>query len=243
MCNSSRRPPDAAVRSSKVGWRIGSAPNTLLPQLTGLGLAAGLSPIPIVGVVLLLSTPRARANSLWFAATWTAAIFVFGSVAALLASRLGHAYDDLDSGAATWKIVAGVLFVLLGLRYWRGRPRGDEVAEVPKWMEGVDRFNAGRSSLLALTLSVLNPKNLLLVLGAAAAVAGSDAGPGEQALMLGYFTLLATLGVAAPIAIHLLMRERSALLLERLRQWMVQRNAVIMTALCVVLGAYLVVSS
>jgi hypothetical protein len=53
----------------------------VIAESFAFGIAAGLSPIPIVGVVLMLGTPRGRTNSLAFAAAWVISIVLVGGVA------------------------------------------------------------------------------------------------------------------------------------------------------------------
>ncbi len=43
------------------------------------------------------------------------------------------------------KIVVGVL-LLLALREWRGRPRGDAKPQLPRWMKAIDTFTASKAA-------------------------------------------------------------------------------------------------
>jgi Sap, sulfolipid-1-addressing protein len=56
-----------------------------------LGLAAGVavSPLPIVAMILLLATPRGRANGSLFAVGWLAGLAVLGAVVLALAGPAG----------------------------------------------------------------------------------------------------------------------------------------------------------
>jgi hypothetical protein len=69
------------------------------------------------------------------------------------------------------------------------------------------------------------------------APAGLEAG--EQAVALGVFILVASLGIGAPVAIYFALGEKSASLLGGLKDWMAHNNAAIMTVLLLVLGAKL----
>ena len=97
----------------------------------------------------------------------------------------------------------------VAVRQWRGRPRGDAEAELPGWMKAIDSFNAGEGAGMGVLLAVVNPKNLLLLVGGAAAIAQTGASTGDQAVALAVFVVIATIGVAAPIAIKFLMGERA----------------------------------
>jgi hypothetical protein len=91
---------------------------------------------------------------------------------------VGSAADEVDFFAAqtqlaTWvdwlKLVLGVLLLLVALREWRARPHeGDEPA-TPKWMAALDGFTPAKADGAGVLLSAVNPKNLLLIVGGAAA--------------------------------------------------------------------------
>ena len=54
-------------------------------------------------------------------------------------------------------------------------------------MRTIDTFTPGRSFGIAVALSGVNPKNLLLTVGAAAAIAQTGVDTGEQAIALAVF--------------------------------------------------------
>jgi threonine/homoserine/homoserine lactone efflux protein len=210
-------------------------------QVLSLGVGVALSPIPIIGVVLMLATPRARSNGLAFVLGWVAGLATVGTVVLLVSSGA----DASESGQpADWvnvlKIVLGLLLLLVAVRQWRGRPHAGEEATMPKWMQTIDQFRPPRAAGLAILLSAVNPKNLLLVVGAAAAIAQTGTSAGSQAVALAVFIAIGTLGPAAPVAIYLAMGERSKRVLDELKAWMSQNNAAIMAVICLVIAAKLI---
>jgi threonine/homoserine/homoserine lactone efflux protein len=207
-------------------------------QVLSLAVAAGLSPIPIVGVVLMLGSPRGRANGPAFVAGWVVSIMALGGVVLVVAGGAGA--DDSLHGPAYVKLALGVLLLLIALRQWRGRPKEGELPEPPKWMAAIDSFTAVRSAALAFALAVINPKNLVLVIGAAVAIAQTGAATGDQVAALAIFTLVATLGVGTPVAIYFVMGERSKDLLDDLKRWMARNNGAIMAVICLLIGAKLI---
>lgn len=210
-------------------------------QVLSFAVAAGLSPIPIVGVVLMLGSPRGRVNGPVFVAGWVASIMALGGLVLLLASGAG-AGDAGESapGSASLKLVLGVVLLIVALRQWRSRPKAGERPDPPKWMAAVDSFTAVRSAALAFALAVVNPKNLVLVVGAAVAIAQTGAATGDQVVALAVFTLIATLGVGVPVATYLIMGERSKDMLDDLKRWMGSNNATIMAVICLLIGAKLI---
>jgi threonine/homoserine/homoserine lactone efflux protein len=210
-------------------------------QVLSLGIGVALSPAPIIAVVLMLAGPRGRANGPAFLAGWVVGIAALGTIVLLVASSASAS----EHGApATWvsivKIILGLLLVLLAVRQWRGRPRGDASPELPKWMKTVDTFTPGRSVAMGAALSSVNPKNLLLVVGAATAIAQTGASTGDQTVALIVFIAIATLGVGAPVAIYYLMGDRATKILADLHDWMARENATIMAVICLIIGAKLI---
>jgi threonine/homoserine/homoserine lactone efflux protein len=209
-------------------------------QVLSFGVGVALSPLPIVAVVLMLGTRRGRVNGPAFLAGWVLGLALVGTIVLLVSS--GASASD-DGAPATWvswlEIVLGALALLLGVRQFRARPQGDAPPELPKWMRAIDTFTPGRSLAIAVALSAVNPKNLLLTVGAAAAIAQTGIGAGRQAIALAVFVLIGTAGVGAPVAIYFGMGDRSARLLGELRDWMARNNAAVMAVVMVVIGAKL----
>ena len=93
---------------------------------------------------------------------------------------------------------------------------------------------------MGVALSAINPKNLLLVVGAAAAIAQTGTDAAAQAVALAVFILIATLGVGSPVAIYYLMGDRATKILGELHDWMARENATIMAVICLIIGAKLI---
>ena len=210
-------------------------------QILTLGVGVALSPIPIIAVVLMLGTPRGRANGPAFVLGWVIGLAVVGAIVLAVA---GGAGANEDAEPATWvdvvKLAVGVLLVLVAVRQWRGRPRRDAEAELPGWMRTIDTFTPTRSLAIAAGLSGVNPKNLLLTVGAATAIAQTDISTGEQAIALAVFILVGTLGPGIPVAIYFVLGDRARRLLDDLKTRMAANNAAIMAVLCLVIGVKLI---
>lgn len=214
---------------------MGEAVGQSLPVAVGILI----SPMPIVAVVLMLLTPRARVNAAAFLLGWVIGIAVAGAVLVLVAGAAGAADDDGDppTWAAVLKLVLGVLLLLLAAQNWRKRPRGGAEPPAPGWMRAIDGFTPVKAFGLAVLLGVVNPKNLLLIVSGAAAIAAATTSTGARLGALAVFVVVASLGVAAPLVVYLATGPRAASLLEELKTWMVQHNAAIMAVLLLVIGA------
>ena len=213
---------------------MGEAIGQVLPMAVGVAL----SPIPIIAVVLMLVTPRAKVNGPLFIVGWLVGLAIVGVI---VLGVVGPNSTDDNDDPATWvswlMVVLGLLLLLVALKVWRGRPKGDAPPEMPSWMGAIDSFTPVKSAGLGVLLSALNPKNLLLSVAAGAAIAAVPGlSGGEQAVAYGVFALIATVGVAAPVVIYFVMGDRAPALLGRLRTWMADNNAVIMAVLMLVIG-------
>jgi threonine/homoserine/homoserine lactone efflux protein len=210
-------------------------------QVLSFGVGVALSPVPIIAVVLMLATPRGRVNGPVFLVGWIAGLAILGTIVLLVASGASASQHGMP---APWvsivKLVLGVLLALLAVKQWRGRPRGRDVARLPAWMKTIDRFTPVRSAAMGVALSAVNPKNLLLVVGAASAIAQTGATTVSQAAALAVFVVIATLGVGAPVAIYFLMGDRATTILGGLHDWMARENATIMAVICLIIGAKLI---
>jgi hypothetical protein len=216
---------------------MGQAIGEILPLAVGVAL----SPVPIIAIILMLGTPRARSNAPAFALGWLLGLTIAGGV--MLAIANGRAQED-GSGPATWvsilKLVIGVLFLLLAARTWHGRPRAGQEAAMPRWMRAIDRFTAVRSLVFGVVLSAVNPKNLALTIAAAAAIAQTGISTGEEIGALAVFIAIASLTILAPVVLYLALGARATAILEDVKGWMAAHNAAIMTVLLLVLGVKLI---
>jgi threonine/homoserine/homoserine lactone efflux protein len=205
----------------------------VLPFAVGVAL----SPIPIIAIILVLDTPKARTNGPAFAVGWIAGLVIVSVTVLLLASGA----DDPDSSTATgvnwFQVAIGLLFVSMAMTQWRKRPRRGETPEMPKWMATVDRFAPGKALVLGVVLSGVNPKNLALTAAADAAIAQAGLSAGQEAIAVAVFVVLASVTVVGPVIFYLVAREKAAAPLASVKDFMTAHSNVIMMVLLLVIGA------
>jgi Sap, sulfolipid-1-addressing protein len=192
-------------------------------------------------MILVLATPRGRANGLLFGLGWVLGLAVLGAVVLALAGPA----DASDGGEpAAWtgwlKLLLGVLALLLAARQWRSRPAPGSEPEMPKWMASIDRLKPGGALGLEALLSAVNPKNGGLTIAAAATIAAAGLAGGEQAVVLAVFVLIGSAGVLAPLVVYLVAGEGAARTLDSWKTWAATHNAAVMAVLFLVFGFKLV---
>ncbi|HEY7482898.1 MAG TPA: GAP family protein [Streptosporangiaceae bacterium] len=216
---------------------MGEAIGSVLP----MGVGVALSPVPIIAIILMLGTARARSNGVAFTLGWLAGLAVVGGLLLVLA---GGSATSGSGAPASWvtvlKIIIGALFLVLAVRTWRGRPKEGAEAEMPGWMRAIDTFAAPKSLGAGALLSGINPKNLALTLGAMATIAQTGIPGGQQAVALTVYVLLGSVTIIAPLGIYFLMGTKAKRVLDAMKEWMAAHNAAIMTVLLLVLGAKLI---
>lgn len=212
---------------------LGEAIGGLLPS----ALAVALSPIPIVGVVLVLGTPQARACGTAFAVGW---IFGLAALSTIVVLVLGSGVDHgTESGIEWFKVAVGIAFLVMAAKQCSKRPREGEVAEMPGWMDSITSITAPRAALLGAGLSGANPKNLALTLTAAASISEAGIDSIDMALAIGAYVALGSISVAGAVFFYLLNPQRAGGPLATVGRFMSANSAVIMMVVLLLLGAKL----
>src|SRR5262245_31274855 len=143
---------------------LGNTIGEVLPY----ALVIALSPIPLVAVILMLFSPRARANSWLFLLGWI--LGVLGGVVVVLViantQDLTESSGQADDSVSTIHLVLGVVLVFLAYRQWQKRPKEGETPELPKYLAAVDAMTPVRTFGLAVVLGAVNPKNLVMLIAA-----------------------------------------------------------------------------
>jgi threonine/homoserine/homoserine lactone efflux protein len=215
---------------------MGRAISEVLPFAIGVAI----SPVPIIALILVLFSARARVNGPVFALGWVVGVAVVSTVVYLIADAGEVSSGGSASDGSYWaKLVGGILLVLLAFRHWRKRPVAGETPPAPKWMSAIDTLTPVKTGGLALLLSAANPKNLALALAAGASLAQAGVSGGEATVGLIVFVVVASLTIAVPVVFYLTGGERAAHVLDGWRTWLTEHNTAVMAVLFLVFGAVL----
>ncbi|MFD4373384.1 GAP family protein [Streptomyces sp. NPDC058486] len=206
-------------------------------QMLTSALGIAISPLPLIAVILMLATPKGRANGVAFTLGWVLSVAAVVTVVVLAGSGADASGDDGPAAWALWlKLALGVLFLLLAAKQWRDRPREGQEAGMPGWMKAIDTFTPGKAAGLAAALVIANPKNLVLAVGGAVSVASSTATAGGKTVAAVLMVLIASLCTLLPLGVYLAGGEKAVGVLGGWKAWMSRHNTAIMTTLLLVLG-------
>lgn len=213
----------------------------VIGEILPLALGVAISPIPIIAVILMLFSKRARSNGLAFMFGWVIALTVVGSVVLILANA-----GKISAGGTPTtlsyviKLLIGLLFLFMAYRNWQKRPAQGEEAQMPAWMSTIDSFTSGKSFGMAALFAGVNPKNLGLTLAAAMTISQSGLGNSQSWIALLVFVAVASITVAAPVLYYLIAGASAEKTLTSWKVWLAANNATVMMILLLVLGVKLV---
>ncbi len=210
----------------------------VLPEAVGIAL----SPFPIIGLILMLLSKNARKNSLMFLLGWLAGLFVVAFIVLALvnAGKIATSESTTQTGVLWGKLLLGIALLFLAFRQWRSRPKPGQEATMPKWMTTIDSVQPSRALILGALLSGVNPKNLLLNVAAAGAIAAAALTTSETAVVTIVFVLLSSVTIIGPVLYVQFAGARAEKGLNELKVWLTQNNATIMAVLLLIIGVKLI---
>ena len=205
-------------------------------------IGVAISPVPIIAVILMLFSQRARVNGPAFLAGWVIALAALSTIVYVVSHDGNVATSSTASDSVSWgKIVLGVALLALARRNWRKRPAPGEEAAMPKWLASVESVSPVKAFGLAVVLAAVNPKNLILTLGAAAGLAQVQGLSTTDAIVaIAVFVVIASLTIAGPVLYALIGGEKARAALDSAKAWLDTHNAAVMAVLFLVFGVDLI---
>jgi threonine/homoserine/homoserine lactone efflux protein len=212
----------------------------ILGETLPLAVGIALSPLPILAVVLLLVAPSGESAGAAFLAGRLMGVLLLVGLFAVMSDVIELSSGDASPFVAVTRIIVGVALAFLAIGKWSRRPGPEEEPELPGWMTSIEDSTAGRGFRLAFLLSVANPKELLLGLGAGFALGSAGLPLGATMVTVLVFTLIACLSVVTPVVAFLVASERMRGPLASARTLLVRHNAVIMSVVLLIIAAALI---
>jgi threonine/homoserine/homoserine lactone efflux protein len=197
-------------------------------------VGVALSPLPILGMLLVLGGRRPVAHGAAYWIAWTTGVAAPTIAFVIVAERAGE-IDDRHVAIAVAEIAIGVVFLAVAARLALGRPEPSDVP--PRWLNALDRSGPLRAAALALILSAGNPKNLALMLAAAVAIVQE----GQLALGAAGFVALAVSTVSLLLAGYVAFTTRSRSAMASLRGAVARHDRSIAMFVGLVVGTFFLV--
>ncbi len=213
--------------------------NSAIADVAPIAIAVSISPLPIIAVILILLSQKARSNGLAFLVGWFLGLAIAEVIVLAIVTLLNFTPGTGPVKAVAWfKLVIGVLLVFLGIRQWRQRPGPGDEPSMPSWMRSIDSVTPLRAMGLAAILSAAG--NVALILAAAAGIARAKLDFQQEASALAVFIVIGSLTVAAMVVYHIVAGQSAAKMLNTWKTWLLKNNAALTAILLMVVGVLLV---
>jgi hypothetical protein len=213
---------------------MGAAIGYILPDALGIAI----STVPIIAVILILFTKKAKSNGLAYLLGWIVGVALLCGIVFTLASLVQPAAPGSGPNYVTAivKIVMGLLMVFLGLKQWSGRPKKGEQAKFPAWMATLDTITPPKAFLLAAFLGIVNTKNIPIVLSAVPDLNSMGLGMTLELIVLGILVLLGSVLIAVPVLANLFFGEKTKPVLNTWKGWLVENNHTVLFLVFLIIG-------
>ena len=213
----------------------GSVLSTLSETLPfAIGVAA--SAVAVIALVLILQGSRALSSGVSFTLGWVLGV----GVVCAAGVAFGLAVSDDPARWTQWlRTLLGALLLVAAIRKWRQRVPSGQEPTPPKWMSGLQDSAPGKAAVLGFLLGGINPKNLMLTLGAAATLGAGGLSSSELWITGIAYVVVASVTVLVPMGIYILMRSKADELLANLGEWMKSNSDAITTVVLVIFGVKL----
>jgi len=195
-------------------------------RLTLLVLALGLAlqPWSVIASVLLVASRNGTRRAAAFVLGWFLALAAVAAATALLATP-GQPSSSTSTLLSAVDLALGVVlagWLLVRLRRARRAPGVPAPVETPRWMARIDTMPAW----LAFLLGGFLPSYVLVVAAVSQLLQAGFTGPALW-LHAAVFVVIASFGVAAPLAVVVVRRERAPEIHASWRAWLIGNSSAI----------------
>jgi hypothetical protein len=205
-------------------------------DLTIIGLAISLDPLPLTAFIIILASQRGSRKGAAFVAGWIISLAI---VVAVTVAATGNSPPKSNTapslGALAVKIALGTVLLLIALRQYRRMGRPKKPKKPPKWQAGVDNM----SPWYAMGLAPLTQPWGMIAAGAATVVAAKLSSAADYFTLI-YFCLLATASYLVMEIYATIRPEQTQDFLARLRAWIDSHTDQLIILVSLVVGLWLI---
>jgi hypothetical protein len=211
-------------------------------EILAPAMGVALDPIPVIIVILILLSPKARWNGVAYVIGALAGLTLGVGIMLILADPANVDYEDggPSTTASVLQLIIGIVLIGLAAKQWFGRPKEADEPALPSWMSSFEKMSPIMAFGLGAFLFGLDPKHLIFNVAAATAIASSDVSTAGGGVALVVYVLLGTATISAPVVWHLVAPGHADRQLERARVWLTQNTAIILTLLFFIIGVVLI---
>ncbi len=201
-----------------------------------------LSPIPLAGLIVALTSNEGRKKSVVFGAGYFCSLWLATFVVALLAHKIqDHVSRNGDSSG--WHAIAlgllGVILLIFSIINFIKWSKNRSDTTEPKWMGQMDSASLFTVFITAVILVLVNPKNLPLVISAGIEYAQANLSIAQLSLVITIFSFLGSLLALLIIGFEFIAPKVADNYLEKLRPRLIADNKLILAVIFFIMGFHL----
>ena len=193
----------------------------MLPSAIGIAL----SPLVLVEMILVLLSKSAVRNGLVFLASIFAACVAVPLIASLFVDTATQNSRSERSAASGWILLA-LAAALLAFAYRNWSRRADRSA--PAMLDKIAGMGTGAVLLLSLGATILNPKNLMLLIAGGSNLGAADPKGVSRLIAVVVYAVIATLPLIVAVGQLLVGGDNAAKRLDRWKEWLISNNHAIL---------------
>lgn len=209
----------------------------LIVKVATAAIGVALSPVPVVAVLIILLTKRARSSSFVFATAWIVGNAIAITIGILFANKVHKPafQQDLPIEAVV-TVLVGIGLIVMAWTSRRGRQHSANPEAPPRWINAVDNLSPFGGALVALSNATTSPKNLALALATGLTIRNATPRPAEQAAAGLVYVVVASVTVVTPVVMYFVAGDRATPVLAKWKQYVTANAAVGMELVLFVLG-------
>ena len=207
----------------------------VVPLAFGLAM---VNPLPIMAVILLLFSSRAKSVVPAFLTGWLGGLLVVGGLLLFVvpAERLVGTESDPTTLASVVCILLGAGLLWLAGQKWVKRPKDGETPKLPGWVTSLESASPLSALGIGAAMAGLNPKNVVFSVSAAVAIAEWQLSNRDNLILLVVYAVVGSIGVLVPAIWGMAGGESASATLQEWRVWLARNYNILMGIVFLIFG-------
>lgn len=207
----------------------------VIGQLLPIAVAAAVSSVPIMAMILILLSPRRAQSAVPFLLGWVLGIAATVSLCALGSRVIPTSRGDRpDVALGVAEMIVGVAMLGVAVAAWRRAGRQTSLP-MPRWLRTIGSLGGWSAFGVAVLLNV-RPKGLLLAFAAGLVLRGATLTIVDSAIAITVYTAIAASTIAVPIVMTLVSPARMEGRLVLTQEWLERHHTAVSSTILVMIG-------
>lgn len=209
---------------------------TVLIDLLPMILASAIVPVGLIINTILLMGENGKLRSAAFIGGVTLSRLIQGALFGFVFGAAAEASSGPSPVASTLLLVAGVLFLIKGVKTFLKEPDPDDPP--PKWMAAIDSLTAGKLFLIGAGWVMIAIKLWVFTLAALQIIRDAYLGLTPSIIVYLIYAIGCIILMLIPLIMYIVAPAPTKTLLAKFRVWLEKNNRGIMIVVSAVFGVF-----